>query len=288
MKKESQVAESALESLVEQAKEGDKDALEALIQRIQDSVYGLAIRMLWHPADAEDATQEILMKIVTHLGSFRQESTFTTWVYRIASNHLLTTHKRRVERREMTFEQYEEQIDSGLSGVALKSPLEAEQSLLVEEIRIRCMQGMLICLDRNLRIAYILGEIFEVISNQGGHILNITATAFRKRLSRARARIWNFMRKKCSLVNPANPCHCSQQLTHAIEAGSIDNHKLLFSKHPRHDRNAIGILNRLKEMDELRRVAVLFRSHPDYAAPEDFVEGIKELINSDKFKLLRG
>ncbi len=288
MKKESQVAESALESLVEQAKEGDKDALEALIQRIQDIVYGLAIRMLWHPADAEDATQEILVKIVTHLGSFRQESAFTTWVYRIASNHLLTTHKRRVERREMTFEQYEEQIDRGLSGVALKSPLEAEQSLLVEEIRIRCMQGMLLCLDRNLRIAYILGEAFEVISDQGGHILNITATAFRKRLSRARTRIRNFMRKKCSLVNPSNPCHCSQQLTHAIETGSIDNHKLLFAKHPRHDRNDIAILNRLQEMDELRRVAVLFRSHPDYAAPEDFVEGVKELMNSDKFRLLRG
>lgn len=288
MKKESRVAESTLESLVEQVKAGDKDALEALIQRIQDHVYGLAIRMLWHPADAEDATQEILVKIVTHLGSFRQESTFTTWVYRIASNHLLTTHKRRVERREMTFEQYEQQIDRGLSGVALKSPLEAEQSLLVEEIRIRCMQGMLLCLDRNLRIAYILGEIFEVISDQGGHILNITATAFRKRLSRARTRIRNFMRKKCSLVNPANPCHCAQQLTHAIETGSIDNHKLLFAEHPRHDRNDIGILNRLQEMDELRRVAVLFRSHPDYAAPEDFVEGVKELMNSDKFRLLRG
>lgn len=288
MKKESRVAESTLESLVEQAKEGDKDALEALIQRIQDHVYGLAIRMLWHPADAEDATQEILVKIVTHLGSFRQESTFTTWVYRIASNHLLTTHKRRAERREMTFEQYEQQIDRGLSGVALKSPLEAEQSLLVEEIRIRCMQGMLLCLDRNLRIAYILGEIFEVISDQGGHILNITAPAFRKRLSRARTRIRNFMRKKCSLVNPANPCHCAQQLTHAIETGSIDNHKLLFAEHPRHDRNHIDILNRLQEMDELRRVAVLFRSHPDYAAPEDFVEGVKELMNSDKFRLLRG
>jgi RNA polymerase sigma factor (sigma-70 family) len=171
---------STIETLVKQAKEGDKDALEALIQRIQDRVYGLAIRMLWHPADAEDATQEILLKIVTHLGSFRQESTFTTWVYRIASNHLLTTHKRRAERKDITFEQYEEQIDRGLSGPSLKSPLETEQGLLVEEIRIRCMQGMLLCLDRNLRIAYILGEIFEVISDQGGHILNITSTAFRK------------------------------------------------------------------------------------------------------------
>jgi RNA polymerase sigma factor (sigma-70 family) len=244
--------------------------------------------MLWHPADAEDATQEILVKIVTHLGSFRQESAFTTWVYRIASHHLLTTHKRRSERKDITFEQYEEQIDRGLSGPSLKSPLEAEQGLLVEEIRIRCMQGILLCLDRNLRIAYILGEIFEVISDQGGHILNITPTAFRKRLSRARTRIRNFMRKKCGLVNPANPCHCALQVTHAIKTGLVDPHRLLFAEHPCHGRSDVGILNRLQEMDELRRVAALFRSHPDYAAPEAFVEGVKELVDSDKFKLLRG
>jgi len=80
---------SAIESLVVRAKEGDQNSLEELVRNIQDLVYGLALRMLSHPADAEDATQEILVKVVTHLGSFRQESAFTTWVYRIASNHLL-------------------------------------------------------------------------------------------------------------------------------------------------------------------------------------------------------
>ena len=72
--------EPAIETMVEQAKEGHKDALEALIRSIQDRIYGLSIRMLYHPADAEDATQEILIKVITHLDSFRGESAFTTWV----------------------------------------------------------------------------------------------------------------------------------------------------------------------------------------------------------------
>ncbi len=50
--------DTTIEKLVEQAKEGDKDALEEVIRRIQDRIYGLAIRMLYYPADAEDATQE--------------------------------------------------------------------------------------------------------------------------------------------------------------------------------------------------------------------------------------
>ncbi len=59
-------------SLVGKAKDGDEDAVVALVQGIQHRVYALAIRMLWDPTDAEDATQEILTKIVTHLAGFRE------------------------------------------------------------------------------------------------------------------------------------------------------------------------------------------------------------------------
>ena len=70
--------ESTLDHLVEQACEGDEEALEAVVIGIQDRIYNLALRMLWHPSDAEDATQEILMKVITHLSQFRQESAFMT------------------------------------------------------------------------------------------------------------------------------------------------------------------------------------------------------------------
>ena len=70
-----------LEWLVEAAIEGDKKALEDVILKIQDKIYGLALRMLYNPSDAEDAAQEILLKIITHLSTFRGESAFTTWIY---------------------------------------------------------------------------------------------------------------------------------------------------------------------------------------------------------------
>ena len=79
--------ETALEDLVQQARDGKKDTLESLVGRIQDRVYGLALRMLGYPAEAEDAAQEILIKVVTRLDSFRRESEFSTWVYRVAANH---------------------------------------------------------------------------------------------------------------------------------------------------------------------------------------------------------
>jgi RNA polymerase sigma factor (sigma-70 family) len=82
--------EHSPEVLVQRTRRGDQGALENLVKAIKGPVYGLALRMLGVPAEAEDATQEILVKVVTRLDSFRGESRFTTWVYAVAANHLRT------------------------------------------------------------------------------------------------------------------------------------------------------------------------------------------------------
>jgi len=264
--------DTTIETLVEQAKEGDKDALEEVIRRIQDRVYGLAIRMLYYPDDAEDATQEILVKIVTHLDSFRGESAFSTWVYRIASNHLLTTQKCHVESIVTTFANFEEIMDKELSESSPTTTLEPEQSLVIQEIMIGCTMGMLICLDRNLRIAYILGAISGIKSDNASYILNITPAAFRKRLSRARTLLKDFMQKRCGLVNPDNPCRCYLYVNQVVNTRGEDSKSLMFAGHPCLGRKETITPEQLQELKELQRIAVIFRSHPEYAAPENLLE----------------
>jgi RNA polymerase sigma factor (sigma-70 family) len=163
---QTETVKTPIEILVARAQEGDRAALEAVIAGVRDRIYNLALRMLWHPADAEDATQEILVRLVTHLGSFRGESAFTTWAYRVASNYLLTTRKRRAEREELTFERFAEQLDEGLAPEAPGPAAEVENRLLVEEVKLGCSQGMLLCLDRDHRLAYILGDVFGVTSQE--------------------------------------------------------------------------------------------------------------------------
>ena len=75
-------------ALVDKATSGDKKALETLVTDVQDMIFNLSLRMLGTFADAEDATQDILLKMITHLSSFRGESRVTTWVFRIAVNLL--------------------------------------------------------------------------------------------------------------------------------------------------------------------------------------------------------
>jgi len=278
---------TTLEILVEQAKNGDKRALEDVVQGIQDLIYGLAIRMLWHPADAEDATQEILIKIITHLDSFRGESAFTSWVYRIASNHLLTTQKCQAENNVSTFEDFEKTLDRELQTPESTANIEAEQSLIVQEIMIGCTMGMLLCLNRDLRLAYILGDVSEMNSERAAYILNITPATFRKRLSRARTLLRNFMQKKCGLVNPNNPCRCSRFVDQIEKTMGRDPENFLFAGHPCRGKRGAITSEQLREIDELQRIIVLFRNHPDYAAPDRFIEGIKGLIDSGEFKMFQ-
>lgn len=267
-----------LESAVCQAREGDRRALGRLVEALQDDLYRLSLRMLYHPQDAEDATQEILVKIVTRLSSFRGESAFKTWAYRVACNHLLTCRKRRAERWGLTFEVCESLLDlrhADGRGGGLVGWTEGERQVLVTEMRLWCLQGLLLCLDRKNRLAFVLGTIFELSGDEAAVLLEIPPATFRKRLSRARTQLHGFMRRHCGLLRPGNRCHCAEQLPATLEAGAIEPGRLLFATHPVRERTQAAAAELMGDMDELGLLASLFRNHPAYAAPETLRERLE-------------
>jgi RNA polymerase sigma factor (sigma-70 family) len=272
--------EESLEDLVRRAREGDRESLEHLVSAIQDRVYGLALRMLWHPEDARDATQEILVRIVTRLATFRGESSFSTWTHRVAANYLLSVRKSRLEKQAYTFQRFGEDLDQGLAEVPVV-PAIGETALLLEEVKVGCTLGMLTCLDRPHRLAYILGEILEMEGDEAARVLAIRPAAFRKRLSRAREAIVAFTRAKCGLVSPEQPCRCHRRLAHALRLGRVDPQHLLFA-----DAEAAGrfpaVLAEIRRLEDIRRAAALFRSHPRFAAPANFVGEIRKLLEAPR------
>lgn len=270
------------EGLAQAARSGDRAALEELIARIQKRIYNLAVRMLWHPSDAEDATQEILIKIVTDLSDFRGDSRFATWAWRIATNHLLTTRKRRAEHRAMSLEDFAQDLDRGLSD-HVEAPSDVEERLLVEEVKVGCMQAMLLCLNRDQRAAYVLGEIFEVTDREGAEIFGVSPAAYRKRLSRAREMIRNFMQRKCGLANADNPCRCRRRVTTAIRVGRVDPNGLLFARNGESEQ----VLQGIREMDQLVRAAALFKSHPTYEVPANLEHALSQMLESDRVSFLK-
>ncbi len=267
------------EKMVGIAMDGDKDALEWLVRSVQDRIYGLALKMLYQTPDAEDATQEILIKIVTRLESFRQESSFDTWALKIASNHLLNKRKS-LFKRQFTFKQCEDMIIRDIPDQSTILYSKAEQELVTAEMRISCMQGLLQCLDGEHRVVYILGETMDVSGPEGSAILDIKPSTFRKRLSRARKRIRDFLIQNCELYDTGNPCKCQPQVMAAIKNGHIDPDHLEYAKHPVSKREKTEAVKQLRVLEGLSREAALMRTHPDFAAPEAFVLGIRRMLDS--------
>jgi hypothetical protein len=145
---------------------------------------------------------------------------------------------------------------------------------------------MLLCLDRDHRVAYVLGDVFELKSEDAAYVLAIEPATIRKRLSRARERLRAFMRAHCGLVNEAVPCPCARRVETAIRTGRVDPARLLFAGHPKRARRALPVLVQVSEMERLHSIAGIFRSHPDYTAPDRVMEGVQRLLASEKFNLL--
>lgn len=271
--------EEPLEDLVRRAREGDRESLERLITAIQGRIYGLAVRMLWHPEDARDATQEILIRIVNGLGRFRGASSFTTWAHRVAANYLLNARQSRLEQQGYTFRRFGEELEHGLSDAPAPAAA-VDAALLLEEVKIGCTLGMLTCLDRPHRMAYILGEILEMEGDEAASVLAIRPAAFRKRLSRARTAIVAFTRARCGLVNPERPCRCRRRVAPAIRTGRVDPQHLLFAVDVGGARRFPAVLAQIRRLEHARRAAALFRSHPQFAPPTDFAGEIRKLVRT--------
>ena len=253
-----------MQEIVKHAQRGDPAALNELIVRIQPKMYGLALRMLWHPEDAKDATQEILLRIVTHLATFSGTSSFLTWAYRVGANHLLSWRKSQIEAQGFTFETFGKDLEEGLQDKSQRP----EDMLLFQEIRVGCTLGMLLCLDRAHRITYILGEILEIDSKEGASILGIKGGAFRKRLERARNEIVQFMKKHCGLAVAENPCRCSRRLQRAMKSRRVDRNELLFAYDAAGAREFPNVLVSIRRLEEAQRAVALYRTHPEYAVPD--------------------
>ncbi|MEU6643794.1 sigma-70 family RNA polymerase sigma factor [Saccharomonospora sp. NPDC046836] len=269
-------------ALIARAVDGDKAALEQVVRLLQDPLYRLALRMVWRPADAEDATQEILIRVVTRLSSWRAEAKLLTWAYRIGVNYLLNLRRQTPQEvRELSLDEFRDSLVDGLATADYTGP---EASLLVNEVRLTCSQAVLQCLERAERIAFVLGEVFELSSTEAAWILEVTPAAYRKRLERARRRIQAFLNSTCGLVNDNAFCRCAKRVDKAVAVGRVDPRQPALATHPVSGR---GVEEAAVQLHDLHDAAAVFRAHPDYAAPKAKTDAVLALLNSGRFPLLK-
>ncbi len=248
--------------LIAAALAGSRAALEALVKRHQHYIYNVAHKLVLSPDDAQDITQEVLVIMITKLGQFQRQSSFRTWLYRITFNHFLKMKRYWLEEVVTDFDTMAKQLDA-IENHDLTPLEQAEMRTMIEEAKLGCMNAMLLCLDRGQRLVFVLGEIFGVDHLLGAELLGIRPDNFRQRLSRARKDMYQFMNRKCGLLNEANPCRCATKTKGFIKANWVDPATMKFNTHylQRVREVAAQSAANLETLADAQ-YAELFRDHP--------------------------
>lgn len=273
-----------LQDLVMKATSGDKEALEMLVTGVQDIIFNLSLRMLGTFADAEDATQDILLKMITHLSSFRGDSSFTTWVFSIAVNHLKNYKKHMFARYAPSFEYYGDDIENGNIQDVPDLTQNVEKDLLAEELKMSCTNVMLQCLDVESRCIFILGTMFRIDSRIAGDILEMTPEAYRQRLSRIRKKMADFLGRYCGEYG-SGKCKCKDRVNYAIQNHRIDPQQLYYVTATEIPvQTMIDVKNAMEDIDNFSQD---FSFCKPYQSPERTKHLIQEFLDSTQFSIIQ-
>lgn len=270
--------------LIDQATKGNKEALETVILSIRDLVFNLSLRMLGTFPDAEDASQDILLKIMTHLSSFKGESSFTTWVFRIATNHLINYKKHMFAHFPLSFEYYGDDIEKADISNIPDLTQSVEQAILAEELKMSCTNVLLQCLDAESRCIFVLGTMFKVDSRIAGDILDITPEAYRQRLSRVRHKVADFLSDYCGEYGKGK-CHCRDRLNYAIQSHRLNPSSLDYT-----EASAIPVEQMMQfkdAMEEIDDMSAQFSFCKTYESPERTKQFFRQFLESSALSTIK-
>ncbi len=271
-------------ALVEKATAGDRESLETVILSVQDLVFNLSLRMLGTFADAEDATQDILLKVITHHSSFKKESAFSTWVFRIAVNHLKNYKKHMFAQHPLSFEFYGEDIKNGNIHDVPDLTQNVEKTVLAEELKLSCTNVMLQCLDTDSRLIFVLGTMFQADSRIAGEILGISPEAYRQRLSRVRKKMADFLSEYCGEYGNGT-CRCANRINYAIQNHRINPSHQDYTAAEEIERQTI--LDVKEAMEEIDDLAQNFSFARLYATPEQTRQFISGFLSSATLSVVK-
>jgi RNA polymerase sigma factor (sigma-70 family) len=264
--------------LVQKSLKGDKKALNQLIKIHEPFIYNVAWKYTNNPEEAKDLTQEVLIKVVTKLSTFKGKSAFKTWIYRIVVNQFLQTKRRPMEDRWESFDVFSNELNA-IPSPDVSPEEEIEQELRTKTARTRCMSGMLMCLTREQRLIYILGDVFNIDHNIGAEVFGLTKQNYRVKLSRTRKEFHAFMNQQCGLVNTDNPCRCSKKAKAMEAAGKMQTNKKIFD--PQYSATIAtyskGVADEVADLVDKKYID-FFQKHP---TKEDFDTDtvINEIVN---------
>lgn len=249
------------DQLVNESLTGNRKALNQLLEAHNAFIYNIAIKMVGDVEEAKDITQDVLIKLTTNLAKYdAAKGSFRAWLYRMVYHFILDHKKSKPETNIQSFSQFFQVIGDIEDEDSLAAD---EEGFLTEEVKTKCTSGMLLCLSREQRFLYVIGELFQVDHQLGAEIFGISPASYRKRLSRIRQELYQWMHNRCGLINKENPCRCAKKTKGFVERGIVDPDRLVWNQDYKHRIEEFSA----QQLTDLQlssdaAYAKLYRDHP--------------------------
>jgi len=243
----------------------------------QAKVYKLALGLTCDANDAEDITQEAFFRAFRSYHTFREESSFFTWIYRITLNVANDYLKQRAKLRI-----YELTEDLGYFIEEIIDPNPAndpETELLAREVKYRCLHGFTECLPINQRKVFCLAVTIGLPHKLVAEILDCSVSSVKTTLHRAKKRIAGYLEERCQLIKKSNPCNCNQWVRYGLQQGWITK-QALFNPRPE------IIIKAREEMVELRSLRYTYQNLYRETADESLAQRIREGIKNKEWAII--
>ncbi|HUS30324.1 MAG TPA: sigma-70 family RNA polymerase sigma factor [Kofleriaceae bacterium] len=178
-------------SLLKRLRDRDERAFRELISNHRDRVYNITFRMLGNRAEAEDVAQEVFITVFKTIDTFREESKFSTWLYRVAVNHCKNRIKYLARRYDRSREELDETTHGGESsssgnGVISSPPPSAPDRALEGAQMEKVLQEAIATLDEDQRTVVILRDVEDLSIEEICEITGLADGTVKSRLHRAR------------------------------------------------------------------------------------------------------
>lgn len=171
--------------LVRAAQRGDRRAFAQLVEKYEARVYNLARKMMRDPQDAEDVLQETFISVFRHLNDFQGDASFSTWLYRIATNAALMKLRARKPPALSLDEPIESNGDELMPREIVDWNITPEEAVLNDEVRAQ-MDAAVAALPESLRAVFVLRDIEGLSVQETADVLGISVPNVKTRLHRAR------------------------------------------------------------------------------------------------------
>jgi RNA polymerase sigma-70 factor (ECF subfamily) len=243
----------------------------------QPKVYRLALSLAGNAHDAEDITQEAFLRAFRAYDTFRNESSFFTWIYRIALN-VANDHLK--QRTKLPIQALTEDHGYVLEQIIDPNPASnPENELLAHQARVKCLHCLTECLPLDQRKVFCLAITIGLPHKQVAEILGISVPSAKTTLHRAKKRWFGYMENRCQFIRKSNPCTCRQWVRFGLQQGWIAKTVVVGSSAPVIDQARKDVLT-------LRTLREFYGDLHREKADETFVQRVREGIRNGEWKIL--